>query len=86
MLPLFRAVVKFCSTNRRFAYTTVERAYGYWSVHLHLLYLQNQSQNSIFQPSESLYFDNFSPGPTIAGPIVDSGSELISSTLSVDSA
>ena len=50
------------------------------------MYLQNQYQNSASQSTENLTFENFSPGPTMVGPIVDSGYGRMSSTFSVNSA
>ena len=32
---------------------------------------KNQPRNSVFQPSEKLYFEKFFPGPTMVSPIVD---------------
>ena len=34
---------------------------------IYLIY-KNLPQNSVFQPSENLHLDNFSPGPTMKGP------------------
>ena len=51
-----------------------------------ILYLQSQSHGSIFQPPENLYFEHFSPGPTMVGPIVETGYERMSSTLKVSNA
>ena len=46
---------------------------------------KNQYQITALQSSESLNFDNFSPSPALAGPIVDSRYVQRSSTLSVNS-
>ena len=45
----------------------------------------NRYQNAAFLSAENLHFENFSPGPTMVGPIVDSGYERISITFSVNS-
>ena len=45
-----------------------------------------QYQNSAFQSAENLNFENFSLGPTMVGPIVDSGCERMSSTFPVNPA
>ena len=47
---------------------------------------KNHYQNSAFQSAENLSFENFSPGPTMIVPIVDSGCERMLSTISVNSA
>ena len=39
--------------------------------------------NSLLQPFESLYFDIFSPSPTMVDPVVSSRYERMSNTLSV---
>ena len=49
-----------------FAYKTLVKWLSY-----EVLHLQNHSQNSVFQPSEKIYFENFSPGQTMLGPIAD---------------
>ena len=48
-----------------------------------ILYLQNQSHDSVFQPSENLHFENFSLGPTMVGPIVETGYERMFNALKV---
>ena len=50
------------------------------------LVCKNQSQDSIFQPFENLYYENFSLGLTKVSLIVDSGYMSLSSTFSVSSA
>jgi len=35
---------------------------------LFTVFAHKQSQNVVFQPSENLHFENFSPGPTMVGP------------------
>ena len=39
-----------------------------------------QSQNSFFQPTKNFYFQIFSPGRTMAIPIIDAGYKGMSST------
>ena len=41
---------------------------------------KNQSQNIVLVPSEKLYFEFFSSGPTMVDPIVDSGYEEMCKT------
>ena len=48
-----------------------------------ILCCKNQSHDSVFQPSENLCFENFSPGPTMVGPIVETGYERMFNTLKV---
>ena len=43
----------------------------------------NQSHDSVFQPSGNLRFENFSPGPTMVGPIVETGYDRMFNTLKV---
>ena len=43
------------------------------------------SQDSVFQPSENLYFETFSSSPTIVGPIIHFGYGRMSNKLSVNS-
>ena len=47
---------------------------------------KSQSENNVFQPSESLYFTEIFSGPTMVGLIVGSGYEKTSNTLYVNSA
>ena len=47
---------------------------------------KNQYQNSAFQSAGNLNFENFSPGPTMMGPIVESRYERMSSIFAVNSA
>ena len=50
------------------------------------LYLQKSiSQDSVFQPSENLYDENFSSSPTMVGPVVHFGYKRMSSKRSVNS-
>ena len=46
---------------------------------------KNQYRSSTFQSAENLNFENFSPGPTMTSPVVDSGYERMSSIFSVNS-
>ena len=56
-----------CNTpSVNFGYRTLVELLSY-----EVLHLQNLSHNSVFQPSENLYFENFSPVPTMMGPITD---------------
>ena len=41
------------------------------------------SENFYFEPSENFYFENFSPGPTMVGPVVETGCERMFNTLKV---
>ena len=50
-----------------------------------MLVQTGQYQTGAFQSAENLNFENFSPAPTMVGPIVDSGYERMSSTFSVNS-
>ena len=43
--------------------------------------MQNQSHDSVFQPSENLHFESFCPGPTMVGPIVETGYERMFNTI-----
>ena len=49
------------------------------------MYWQKPLSNSVFQPFENLYLKIVSPIPTMIGPMVDSGCERMSITLSVNS-
>ena len=47
---------------------------------------KDQYQNDAFQSADNLNFENFSLGPTMVAPIVNSGYERKSSAFSVTSA
>ena len=47
---------------------------------------KSQSQNSVFQPCEKFYFENFPPDPTMVDLNADSGFERMSNTRFVNCA
>ena len=47
---------------------------------------KSQCQNSVFQPCENFYFENFPPDPTMVGLNADSGFERMSNTRFVNCA